>query len=451
MINLFEYQNKASTSSSLDDLELFLDDIWKNRERSGFYYQEQEDRVEVQQFIQVLHKTREIKSNKYVGVIHFHEQRINLLPKIFYRKEIESDEQSIEAIHTHILWWLRYCRKLKFPNYQTTLGGRKNDFFEVLIFLFAKYTRSLLASSIYQQYEEVCKELPYIKGRLNCSAYLNENISRGRWHKLNCTYDAFVFDNRFNQIIKYVTTLLFNASRNMENKKFLREILFILDDVSDRRATAEECQNIQFNPMFDDFVTVRDYCYLFLNNCISFDFKNDLRLFAFLLPMEYVFEDFIFGFIDKEIESISTKAQNQSVKLDKEGIFTIKPDLLLRSRNRLIIADTKYKIIYSEEVDPKRGISQSDIYQMVAYAIRYDVENIVLMYPDTISAGSLQSKRLIIEDAMADGKEITVWIHQVPVINRGLFQDGAVLDRPYSELFVNLKEQLSERISAIFN
>jgi 5-methylcytosine-specific restriction enzyme subunit McrC len=450
MINLFEYQNKASASSSLDELELFLDDIWRNREKSGFYYQEQENRVEVQQFIQILHRTRELKSNKYVGVIHFHEQRINLLPKIFYREGTESDGQSIEAIHTHILWWLSYCRKLKFPNYQTTLGDRKNDFFEVLIYLFAKYTRNLLASSIYQQYEEVCKELPYIKGRLNSSAYINENISRGRWHKLNCTYDAFVFDNQFNQIIKYVTTLLFNATRNIENKKFLREILFILDDVSDRRATAEECHNIQFNPMFDNFVTVRDYCFLFLNNCISFDFKNDLKLFAFLLPMEYVFEDFIFGFIDKEIESISAKAQNQSVKLDNEGTFTMKPDLLLMARNRLIIADTKYKIIYSEEIDPKRGISQSDIYQMIAYAIRYDVDNIVLMYPDTITGESLQTKRLIIEDTMADCKEIRVWIHQVPVINRELFQVGAVLDRSYSELFVKTKEKLNQRISAIF-
>jgi 5-methylcytosine-specific restriction enzyme subunit McrC len=450
MINLFEYQNKASANSSLDELELFLDDIWRNREKSGFYYQEQENRVEVQQFIQILHRTRELKSNKYVGVIHFHEQRINLLPKIFYREGTESDGQSIEAIHTHILWWLSYCRKLKFPNYQTTLGDRKNDFFEVLIYLFAKYTRNLLASSIYQQYEEVCKELPYIKGRLNSSAYINENISRGRWHKLNCTYDAFVFDNQFNQIIKYVTTLLFNATRNIENKKFLREILFILDDVSDRRATAEECHNIQFNPMFDNFVTVRDYCFLFLNNCISFDFKNDLKLFAFLLPMEYVFEDFIFGFIDKEIESISAKAQNQSVKLDNEGTFTMKPDLLLMARNRLIIADTKYKIIYSEEIDPKRGISQSDIYQMIAYAIRYDVDNIVLMYPDTITGESLQTKRLIIEDTMADCKEIRVWIHQVPVINRELFQVGAVLDRSYSELFVKTKEKLNQRISAIF-
>lgn len=59
------------------------------------------------------------------------------------------------------------------------------------------------------------------------------------------------------------------------------------------RSTAEQCSRISFNPMFGEFETVRVYCQLFLTNCISFDYKNDLKLFAFLLPMEYVFEDFI--------------------------------------------------------------------------------------------------------------------------------------------------------------
>ena len=46
-------------------------------------YQE-ENREEVQRFIQFFHKTNELKSNKFVGVIHFQEQTINLLPKIFH-------------------------------------------------------------------------------------------------------------------------------------------------------------------------------------------------------------------------------------------------------------------------------------------------------------------------------------------------------------------------------
>ncbi len=150
--------------------------------------------------------------------------------------------------------------------------------------------------------------------------YINKNLSTGRWHKPNCTFDAFVFDNEFNRIIKYVATLLFNNTSNQDNKKNLREILFILDEVSDERATAEQC-GISFNPMFGAFETVRDYCHLFLTNCISFDYKNDLKLFCFLLPMEYVFEDFIFGFIDKEIKKVTAKAQRSDTHLDVENVF----------------------------------------------------------------------------------------------------------------------------------
>lgn len=36
---------------------------------------------------------------------------------------------------------------------------------------------------------------------------------------------------------------------------------------------------------------------------------------------------------------------------------------------------------YTEKEDKKAGIAQSDIYQMVSYAIKIDVENILLLYP----------------------------------------------------------------------
>ena len=257
-----------------------------------------DDKSETQRFIQFIQKSGEIKSNKYVGVIQYNGVKINLLPKIFYDDSKEYTSTQITQIHNHILWWLSYCRKIKFPNYQTTLGSAKNDFFEVLIYLFSKYTRTLLSSSIYQQFEGIERELSFIKGRINTTEYINRNLCTGQWHKINCSFDAFELDNEFNRIIKFVTTLLFNASTNQDNKKNLREILFILDEVSDVRVTAEQCSAIKFNPMFGEYETVRDYCQLFLSNSISFDYKNNLKLFAFLLPMEYVFEDFIFGFIE---------------------------------------------------------------------------------------------------------------------------------------------------------
>lgn len=449
MINLFEYQNKHEFKGSFLGLEDFLDVIWNKREKSGFYFNDEIDKIEVQQFLQFLNKTGELKSNKYVGVIHFEAKRINLLPKLFYDTDKEYSTLEINAIQNHILWWLSYCRKIKFPNYQTSLGSLKSDFFEILIYLFSKFTRELLSHSIYQQYEEVERELSFIKGRLNTNEYIHENIAKGKWHKVNCTYDAFIIDNKFNRIIKYVATLLFNATSSSENKKNLREILFIFDEVSDVRATAEECSSIRFNPIFGSFETVRDYCYLFLKNSISIEYKNDLKLFAFLLPMEYVFEDFIFGFIDKEIGEINAKSQVTSKYLDQEENYILRPDLYLELDSKKIIADTKYKIIYQDANDPKNGISQGDLYQMIAYAMRFKINEIKLFYPDTIKGYYEKESEVIIKDELADGIDINIKSYQLPILNRDLLNQTDTKEIELTKIFDTTRIKLKQRILEI--
>ncbi len=229
----------------------------------------------------------------------------------------------------------------------------------------------------------------------------------------------------------------------------MREILFILDEVSDERATAEQCSRISFNPMFGEFETVRDYCQLFLTNCISFDYKNDLKLFAFLLPMEYVFEDFIFGFIDKELEHVTAKAQKSDTYLDEGEVFKLKPDLWLKTNNKSLIADTKYKIVYSDDKDPKKGISQNDLYQMLAYAVRFEVDEIILFYPNTMKQEQEEETELTIKDALANGKEILVRAFQLPVINRELLEFDSEFKMDLGELFENTREQLKIKLENI--
>jgi 5-methylcytosine-specific restriction enzyme subunit McrC len=444
--NLFEYQNKISINEDFDGLEGFLDDIWLKREKNSFYLN---DNIESQRFIQFIHKSQEIKSNKYVGVIQYNGIKINLLPKIFFDPSSEVGENDVNQIQKHILWWLSYCKKIKFPNYNSSLGNSKSDFFEVLIYLFSKYTKELLNSSLYQQYEEVNNELTFMKGRLNINEYINENISKGRWHQLNCTYNAFEFDNEFNRIIKYVSNLLFNVTSSQENKKNLREILFILDDVSDERVSAEQCDRISFNPIFGQFETVRDYCKLFLANCVSFAYKNELKLFAFLIPMEYVFEDFIFGFIEKEIPSIYAKAQRSDIYLDEAKLFNIKPDLFIKTASKSLIADTKYKIIYSDDNDPKKGISQNDLYQMLAYATRFNVNEIILFYPDTLVQNQNKSDEIIIKDELANSKEISIRVFQLPIINKELLKQDLSIKSDLKETFELTRKNLVKKIEQI--
>jgi 5-methylcytosine-specific restriction enzyme subunit McrC len=449
VLNLFEYQNKLAIKEDFDGLESFLDEIWAKREKNSYYTEIIDNKIESQRFLQFIHKSNELKSNKYVGVIHFNGNKINLLPKIFFDSSKEYKTEEVNQIQNHILWWLSYCRKIKFPNYQASLGSAKSDFFEVLIYLFAKHTRELLNNSIYQQYEEINKELSFMKGRLNMNNYINDNICKARWHHLNCTYDEFVFDNKFNRIIKYVTTILFNITSSQDNKKNLREILFILDEVSEEKASADQCDKITFNPMFGEFETVRDYCKLFLTNCISFDYKNDLKLFSFLLPMETVFEDFILGFIKKEIPSILAKAQRSDIYLDESKAFNLKPDFFLKTEFKSLIADAKYKIVYSDKKDPKKGISQNDLYQMLAYAVRFEINEIIVFYPDTVKENQETSAEIFIKDALANNKEISIKAFQLPIINKELLNQGLNSRTSLKDLFEPTRIGIIEKIQLI--
>lgn len=418
MINLFEYQNQEPfEEDQFDELELFLDDVWNKRERSTYFnvFDEDEDKVEAQRFLQLLRKDHHLKSNKYVGVIHFNKETINLLPKVFFEKERKYTSKDIKVINAHVLWWLSYCRKLRFPNYQTGLTNEKEDFFEILIYLFSKYTKQLLSSSIFQHYVNVERDLNVVKGSIDFNKYINNHISRGNYHHIPCSYDSFELDNEFNRCIKYVAELLLTVSKDSQSKRNLRDIIFILDEVSEESITANQCRSIQFNPMFKEFATVRDYCVLFLENSVSFNYKNSLQLFAFLLPMEYVFEDFVFGFLEKEIDDLKAKAQISSTYLDSAKHFALKPDLLLSYNSHHIVADTKYKIVNLNEQDSKRGLSQSDLYQMVSYAIRFKSKKIILFYPNSIkSIEACEIKTLQIKDTLADDQEIEVKAYQIP-------------------------------------
>jgi len=451
MTNLFEYKNAETfPEHHLDELEIFLDDIWSKREKSGYYFNEEDNRVEQQRFIQFLHKTKTLKSNKYVGVIHFEGETINLLPKIFYKGE-KPTNRDVNAINKHVLWWLSYCRKLKFPNYLSGLNTEKADFFEILIYLFSKYTRELLNTSIYQKYTEVNKELSFVKGRIDFNAYINNNLSRGRNHKISCQFDAFEMDNEFNRCVKFVSKLLLSNTKEPQSKRYLSDILFILDDVKDINVSADKMKRMSFNPMFSNFETIRDYCVLFLENSVSFNYKNDLKLFAFLLPMEYVFEDFIFGFIDKEIDEIKAKDQDATKYLAEGNKFQLKPDLLLEFEGRRIIADTKYKIVYNDVTDAKNGISQSDLYQMVSYAIRFNSKEVVLYYPNTIEQEIPNNSELIVVDAIASNKEINIRSFQLPIINFDLFVNANNQDMVLTDAFNNTRITLISRIKESLN
>jgi 5-methylcytosine-specific restriction enzyme subunit McrC len=69
--------------------------------------------------------------------------------------------------------------------------------------------------------------------------------------------------------------------------------------------------------------------------------------------------------------------------MDNRGKFRLNPDIVICTDKQPphLILDTKWKRLLSDEVDTKNGVQQSDMYQLYAYATRYQCAQNILLFP----------------------------------------------------------------------
>lgn len=374
-MDLFEFGDpqELPLDFNIDSFENFLNDIWikyQNEKDKEYFYNFSKDNQlsKKQRFLNI--NRNKIQSCNYVGLIKFKNKSFNLYPKICTNKE----KQEITSM---LLFWLRYSNIHTLPQIETGLEYCEYDFFEILIYIYAKYTQNLFSTSLFQHYKEINKETTFLKGKLDINEYIN-NICNGKPHLFHCTFDSFELNNKFNQIVKYVSKKLLEITSNNFNKQLLNEIILVLNEVDDVNCSLEDCHQVYINRFMEDFVIVLEYCKMFLSHCISFNTDGENYSFAFLIRTEALFENFISNFIKLNYENENIKIKLQSIlNLDKSNFFKIKPDIIIKQNNTISkIFDVKYKIINKTD-----DIQQGDIYQCLAYANRLQCNNITLLYP----------------------------------------------------------------------
>ena len=126
-------------------------------------------------------------------------------------------------------------------------------------------------------------------------------------------------------------------------------------------------------------------CKIVLNQQIYSNDYYEQNHWSLLLPMEYVFEDFAAGFFEKHFSGQwDVEYQKSNIYLTDQEVFNMQHDIFLTSRyeSRKIIVNTKYKLRGNIKSDAKKGIAQSDLYQMTSYAIRRGCTEVLLLYPN---------------------------------------------------------------------
>lgn len=110
--------------------------------------------------------------------------------------------------------------------------------------------------------------------------------------------------------------------------------------------------------------------------------------------------------------------------LISDKVFNLKHDIYFEYQQDKIVVDAKYKITYASGKnsgdDYKHGVSQSDLYQAVTYAVRRNARKVFLIYPQTVGIKNKnqgeKTIRYVVHDALADS-DTDIHIARIPIIH----------------------------------
>ena len=328
-----------------------------------FYEYEAIDDEEIVRYIQThkeLHpffkeEWGEVKPLQYCGVLHIKGRDIYILPKVTRREDVRNLDMFI--------YMLLYAYDIKLQNqdFAKAKNYRSSFLLEVLVQYFAKELLREFTKGLYKTYITKEENLTTLRGKYLLTQNIRHNFTKS---KIYCEFDEFSEDNELNQFFLFAIKSLLPY---VENKKLLKEVLLVLDEVSEREFDISRSA-IHFERLNARFESSYEMAMMLLKRVIPM-FSEGERSFAFLFDMNELFENFI-GRIYKDID-ISTKLQKQG----NYGSLVLKPDIVTDS----IIVDTKYK-----KVSTKEDLRVSDKYQMFVYGTNFQQSKTMLLYPKHI-------------------------------------------------------------------
>lgn len=125
--------------------------------------------------------------------------------------------------------------------------------------------------------------------------------------------------------------------------------------------------------------------------------------------MNTLFEAYVARMLKRALVDVGLRVVSQGGRLfcleteDRRGLFQTRPDILVKRGDDVVqVIDTKWKRIATRIDDPRQGVAQVDVYQMMAYGRLYGCDRLTLLYPHHaalgVSAGVLASHRVTESD-----------------------------------------------------
>lgn len=323
-----------------------------------------------------------LAAQQYVGTLQLGRLTIEVLPKI----EGSASSPDDSTIRQTLVAMLMAVLDLEISDGEIArLAVQQHGILEVLIRLFCDKLFSQVHLGLVRRYEWQEENRSVLRGRLVVSEQLRLNIANPE--RLYCRFDEFQEDNPLNQVLKAAVRRLLKVSKELPNQRQLAELMLVFEGISDIPTSSLPWQKVAFDRLNDRYQPSFRLAELFLKNAPPDVTGGAASSFSLFFDMNKLFEEYI-GRIAVRVfrpKGLQMRLQGPQRFLAQEELsgsnsFAMKPDIVGMKNNEVIwIIDTKWKQLSVEEL--REGASQSDLYQMYAYANNYNSPNVVLLYP----------------------------------------------------------------------
>ena len=322
-----------------------------------------------------------ISVNNYVGLIQMQNgYQIQVLPKIDFGNDPDSGNKETKRV------FLRMLRSMKdFPSKVFNDANLKMDrmtLYEIFINMYLQEVRTLVKHGIKSAYVAREDNLKFYKGKLMVNEQIKQNAAHGE--RFYVCYDEYLVDREENRLVKATLLKLQGITISAENQKEIRQLLTAFEMVSPSVNYQKDFSRVVIDRNTKDYDMLMRWSRVFLLNKSFTTFSGGHNARALLFPMEKVFESYVAQQLKKVLLDLEWEISTQGrgyYLFDSPRQFALRPDIVITRENGIkIILDTKWKSL----VDKPRlnyGISQADMYQMYAYAKKYETPKIWLLYP----------------------------------------------------------------------
>lgn len=309
-----------------------------------------------------------LRAGQVVGVLSVPGASVEILPKI--GGEGDGELRLALTRMLAVAWGIPVAE-----SEPALLATQRDDLLEVLIRLFADRLLVAVRRGLPHRYRLREDDLPLVRGKLNMPRQLTQCAIRA--DRLVCSFDELSVDTPLNRVLKAAVVRLASTTRSAANSRRLAELLARFEYVGD--SANPKAEPVRLDRTNTAFHRLHRMARLLLGGDWQSTTTGAVEGHALLFPMNDLFEEFVGRTLRASVSPKPVYLQHTGrYALDGQHrrLFALRPDIVVDGD---VVVDTKWKELKPGE--PRLGVEQADVYQMLAYARAYEAKRLVLLYP----------------------------------------------------------------------